>query len=80
MRSYVYPFPDYDAGEVNIWTRNVDFHDIRLARSIRAPATTSLTRAATSAIVRLRWQTSLAVLCSSMQARRQRDAAAKTCA
>ncbi len=34
LKSYVYPYPDHDAGEVNIWTRNVDWHDINLVRSI----------------------------------------------
>lgn len=33
FRSIVYPFPDHDAGEVNIWTRNVDFYEIRFVRS-----------------------------------------------
>ena len=34
LKSFVYPFPDHDAGEVNIWTRNVDWHDISLVRSV----------------------------------------------
>jgi FkbM family methyltransferase len=37
LKSYVYPYPDHDAGEVNIWTSNVDFHDIRLARAVLKP-------------------------------------------
>src|SRR5262245_11873605 len=37
MRSIVYPYPDHDAGEINIWTRNVDWYDIRLIRSILKP-------------------------------------------
>jgi FkbM family methyltransferase len=31
-RSYVYPFPDHDAGELNIQTRNVDYFDIEFIR------------------------------------------------
>jgi FkbM family methyltransferase len=31
-RSYVYPFPDHDAGEANIRTRNVDYYDIEFIR------------------------------------------------
>lgn len=31
-RSYVYPFPDHDAGELNIRTRNVDYYDIEFVR------------------------------------------------
>jgi FkbM family methyltransferase len=31
-RSYVYPFPDHDAGELNIRTRNVDYYDIEFIR------------------------------------------------
>ncbi len=34
LKSIVEPFPDHDAGEVNIYTRNVDFYDILLIRSI----------------------------------------------
>ncbi|MBK7384374.1 MAG: FkbM family methyltransferase [Flavobacteriales bacterium] len=34
LRSYVHPFPDHDAGEMNIWTRNVDFHDTQLVRKV----------------------------------------------
>ncbi len=34
LRSYVYPYPDHDAGEMNIWTRNVDFHDTVLVRRV----------------------------------------------
>lgn len=34
LRSYVHPFPDHDAGEMNIWTRNVDFHDTAIVRRI----------------------------------------------
>jgi FkbM family methyltransferase len=30
--SYVYPFPDHDAGELNIQTRNVDYFDIEFIR------------------------------------------------
>jgi FkbM family methyltransferase len=30
--SYVYPFPDHDAGEINIWTKNVDYYEIRFIR------------------------------------------------
>ena len=37
LKSYVYPYPDHDAGELNIWTTNVDFHDLRLARSVLEP-------------------------------------------
>ncbi|HPM29493.1 MAG TPA: FkbM family methyltransferase [Chryseolinea sp.] len=33
FRSFVYPFPDHDAGEVNIWTRNVDFYELQFVRS-----------------------------------------------
>ncbi len=33
LRSFVYPFPDHDAGEVNIWTRNVDFYELQFVRS-----------------------------------------------
>jgi FkbM family methyltransferase len=32
--SIVYPYPDHDSGELNIWTRNVDFHDTRVIRSL----------------------------------------------
>src|SRR5690349_17143240 len=32
LRSYVYPYPDHDAGEVNIWTRNVDFYELQFVR------------------------------------------------
>ncbi len=34
MRSYVHPYPDHDAGEMNIWTRNVDHHDTELVRRV----------------------------------------------
>ena len=34
FRSIVYPYPDHDAGELNIWTRNVDFHDTCFIRSL----------------------------------------------
>lgn len=34
LHSMVYPFPDHDAGELNIWTRNVDYHDTRFIRSV----------------------------------------------
>lgn len=34
MRSLVRPFPDHDAGEMNIWTRNVDWYDTELIRSV----------------------------------------------
>lgn len=34
LRSWVYPYPDHDAGEVNIWTKNVDAHDTMLVRSV----------------------------------------------
>jgi FkbM family methyltransferase len=37
LRSIVYPYPDHDAGEVNIWTRNVDWHDIELIRTVIEP-------------------------------------------
>lgn len=37
LRSIVYPFPDHDAGELNIWTKNVDYHDHRFIRSVLAP-------------------------------------------
>jgi len=36
-QSYVYSYPDHDAGEVNIWTRNVDWYDIRLIREVISP-------------------------------------------
>lgn len=32
--SIVYPYPDHDAGEQNIWTRNVDYYDIEFIRKI----------------------------------------------
>lgn len=32
FKSIVYPFPDHDAGEVNIWTRNVDWHELNFIR------------------------------------------------
>lgn len=34
LQSHVYPYPDHDAGELNIWTANVDFHDLQLARTV----------------------------------------------
>jgi FkbM family methyltransferase len=34
LKSRVYPYPDNDAGEVNIWTRNVDWYDIELIRMV----------------------------------------------
>jgi FkbM family methyltransferase len=34
LRSLVYPYPDHDAGEINIWTRNVDYHDHVLIRRV----------------------------------------------
>ena len=34
LKSIVEPFPDHDSGEINIWTRNVDFQDILLVRSV----------------------------------------------
>jgi FkbM family methyltransferase len=37
FRSLVYPYPDHDAGEANIWTRNVDWYDTRFIRSILRP-------------------------------------------
>lgn len=37
MRSKVSPFPDHDAGEVNIWTRNVDWHDTQFVRGQLRP-------------------------------------------
>lgn len=37
LHSYVYPYPDHDAGEVNIWTSNVDYYDIRLTLAILEP-------------------------------------------
>lgn len=40
LRSFVYPFPDHDSGELNIWTRNVDWYDTELVRSLIAPGDT----------------------------------------
>lgn len=37
MRSLVMPHPDQNAGELNIWTRNNDFHDTELVRRILKP-------------------------------------------
>jgi len=37
FHSFVYPFPDHDAGEVNIWTRNVDFYELQFVRSHLQP-------------------------------------------
>jgi len=36
--SYVYPFPNHDAGEVNIWTQNVDFHELQFVKKHLKPA------------------------------------------
>jgi FkbM family methyltransferase len=37
FRSIVYPFPDHDAGELNIWTRNVDWHELEFVRTHLSP-------------------------------------------
>lgn len=34
LKSIVEPYPDHDAGEVNIYTRNVDYYDILLIRTV----------------------------------------------
>jgi FkbM family methyltransferase len=34
MRSLVHPHPDHDAGELNIWTRNVDQQDTEIVRRV----------------------------------------------
>jgi FkbM family methyltransferase len=40
MRSLVKPHPDHDAGEKNIWTRNVDWYDTELIRRVLKPGDT----------------------------------------
>jgi FkbM family methyltransferase len=34
MCSWVYPYPDHDAGEANIWNRNVDYYDTEFVRRL----------------------------------------------
>ncbi len=36
-KSWVYPYPDHDAGEANIFTRNVDYADNQFIRKILKP-------------------------------------------
>lgn len=34
LKSIVQPYPDHDAGEVNIWTNNVDYYELKFIESI----------------------------------------------
>jgi hypothetical protein len=37
LRSYGYPYPDHDAGELYTWTRNVDSYELQFERLMNTP-------------------------------------------